>query len=267
MMKDLQGLENTLTEKVVLITGGAGLLGAFFAEAAAREGAYVVLVDVNTEKGEVVTANIKKKTGNQKVSFERCDITSTIEVDQLVERVVENFGKIDGLINNAYPRNKNYGKKFEEVTYTDFCENLDMHLGGYFLMSQKIGFQMMKQKSGNIINMGSIYGFAAPRFDVYDGTLMTMPVEYAAIKGGILNLTKYLASYLGPYNIRVNTISPGGIWDKQPDDFVKKYSDKVLLGKRMANPEDVTGAAIFLLSEASRYITGQNVVIDGGWSL
>jgi NAD(P)-dependent dehydrogenase (short-subunit alcohol dehydrogenase family) len=267
MMKNHQGSENTLAEKVVLITGAAGLLGAFFAEATAREGSTVVLVDVNTEKGENVTSAIRKKTGNQKVLFERCDITDTTEVDKLVERIVEKFGKIDGLINNAYPRNKNYGKKFEEVTYADFCENVDMHLGGYFLMSQRIGIQMMKQKSGNIINMGSIYGFAAPRFDVYEGTPMTMPVEYAAIKGGILNLTTYLASYLGGYNVRVNTISPGGIWDKQPDDFVKKYSEKVLLGKRMANPEDVTGVVLFLLSEASGYVTGQNIVVDGGWSL
>jgi NAD(P)-dependent dehydrogenase (short-subunit alcohol dehydrogenase family) len=126
---------------------------------------------------------------------------------------------------------------------------------------------MKAQKSGNIINIASIYGFAAPRFEIYDGTSMTMPVEYAAIKAGIINLTKYLASYLGGYNIRVNAISPGGLEDRQPASFIKNYSSNVLLGERMANPADITGVLLFLLSKQSQYITGQNIVVDGGWTL
>ena len=126
---------------------------------------------------------------------------------------------------------------------------------------------MIKQNYGNIINMGSIYGFAAPRFKIYEGTGMTNTVEYADIKGVIINLTKYLASYLGKYNIRVNCISPGGKYDHQPEAFLKKYSQKVLLEKRMGNVDDLTGALLFLLSDSSKYITGQNIVVDGGWSL
>ena len=142
-----------------------------------------------------------------------------------------------------------------------------MHMGGYFNITKWVAREMMAQKSGNIINMASIYGFAAPRFEIYDGTSMTMAVEYAAIKGGIINLTKYLASYLGKYNIRVNAISPGGIEDRQPASFIKKYTSNVFLGERMARSDDITGVLLFLLSDQSRYITGQNIIVDGGWTL
>jgi len=169
-------------------------------------------------------------------------------------------------VNNAYPRNENYGRKFEDVTYEDFCQNVNMHLGGYFLITKEISKVMMKQNCGNIVNMASIYGFSAPNFEIYEGTDMTMPVEYAAIKGGIINLTKYLASYLGRYNIRVNAISPGGVFNNQPESFVKKYSEKVVLGKRMANTDDLIGVLLFLLSDASKYMTGQNIVVDGGFT-
>ena len=125
----------------------------------------------------------------------------------------------------------------------------------------------MKQNYGNIINMASIYGFSAPKFEIYEGTDMTMPVEYAAIKGAIINLTKYLASHLGKCNIRVNSISPGGVFNNQPESFVKKYSEKVVLDERMTSTDDIVGVLIFLLSDASKYITGQNVVVDGGFTL
>ncbi len=144
---------------------------------------------------------------------------------------------------------------------------MDMHLGGCFLIIKEISKIMMKQNCGNIVNIASIYGFAAPRFKIYEGTNKTCPVEYAAIKGAIINLTKYLASYLGRYNIRVNAISPGGVFTNEPESFVKKYSEKVVLGKRMAKTDDLTEVLIFLLSEASKYITGQNIVVDGGWTL
>ena len=133
-------------------------------------------------------------------------------------------------------------------------------------MTHEISMVMIKQKAGVIVNMGSQYGFAAPRFEIYNGTDITMPVEYSAIKGGIINLTRYLASYLGKYNIRVNAISPGGVFNNQPKSFVKKYQQRVLLGKRMASVNDLAGVLVFLLSDASGYITGQNIVVDGGWT-
>jgi len=256
-----------LRNKTVIITGGAGLIGSAFSKACAQYNANVIIVDINETSGEKLVNNIIIETQNSNTIFRKCDITNASEIQDLIDIVLNKFGKIDALVNNAYPRNKNYGRKFEDVTFDDFCENVDVHLGGYFLMSQQVSKVMIKQKYGNIINMGSIYGFAAPRFEVYGGTNMTMPVEYAAIKGGILNLTKYLASYLGKNGIRVNAISPGGVHDNQPENFVKKYSDKVVLQERMANPDDLINVLIFLISEASKYITGQNIVVDGGWSL
>jgi NAD(P)-dependent dehydrogenase (short-subunit alcohol dehydrogenase family) len=258
-MLDLKG-------KTVVITGGVGLIGEAFSRACSESGANVAIADIDEQKASKLIEQIKH-SGGQDAFFQRCDITDLSDVQNLANTVLARFGKIDALVNNAYPRNKNYGKKFEEVTYEDFCENVSMHLGGYFLMAKELSKVMIRQNSGTIVNMGSHYGFAAPRFEIYEGTKMTMPVEYAAIKGGIINLTRYLASYLGKYNIRVNTLSPGGVFDNQPESFVRKYSDRVLMGKRMANVDDLTGALLFLLSDASKYITGQNIVVDGGWTL
>lgn len=256
-----------LKNKTVVITGGSGLIGSAFSIVSAKYGANVVIIDINKKKSDNLVKQIKEKTGNDRVIYLKCDITNLNDIKKAIDIILNRFGDINVLVNNAYPRNINYGKKYEDVTYEDFCENINLHVGGYFLIIQQVSKVMMRQNYGNIINIGSIYGFAAPRFEIYEGTEMTTPVEYAAIKGAIINLTKYLASYLGKYNIRVNCISPGGVYDHQPESFVKKYSQKVLLEKRMANVDDLTGALLFLLSDGSKYITGQNIVVDGGWSL
>ncbi len=234
-----------LKNKTVVITGGAGLIGSAFSKACSEHIANVVIVDIDAKKGHNLVKELKKETGNESIIFKTIDV----------------------LVNNAYPRNKNYGRKFEDVTYEDFCENVNMHLGGYFLTTKEISKVMIKQNNGNIINMASIYGFSAPRFEIYKETDMTMPIEYAAIKGAIVNLTRYLASYLGKYNIRVNTLSPGGVFNNQPESFIKKYSEKVVSEKRMENTDDLIGTLIFLVSDASKRMTGQNIVVDGGWTL
>ena len=256
-----------LKNKIIVVTGGTGLLGSVFSKACIGYGAKVVIIDINEEKTNVLIEQIKKETDNCNILFQRCDITNTNDIHNMIDTTLNKYGKIDALVNNAYPRNKNYGRKFEDVSYKDFCENINMHLGGYFLVTKEISKVMIRQNYGNIINMASIYGFSAPRFEVYEGTDMTMPVEYAVIKGGIINLTKYLASYLGKYNIRVNAISPGGVFNNQPESFVKEYSKKVVLEKRMANTDDLIGVLLFLLSDDTRYITGQNIVVDGGFTL
>ena len=258
---------SNLTDKTVIISGGAGLLGSAFSRVCAEFNANVVVLDIDEKRGNELIKTLQKETKNDNIIFQKCDITNAMEIQHLIDTILDNFGKIDALVNNAYPRNSNYGKIFENVEFVDFCENVNMHLGGYFLITQQVAKVMMKQKHGNIINMASIYGFAGPRFEIYEGTKMTVPVEYAAIKGAIINLTKYLASYLGKYNIRVNAISPGGVYDKQPENFTKAYSEKVVLENRMANVDDITNVLVFLLSDGSKYITGQNMIVDGGWSL
>jgi NAD(P)-dependent dehydrogenase (short-subunit alcohol dehydrogenase family) len=187
-------------------------------------------------------------------------------VCKLIDNVIQKHGRIDALVNNAYPHNKNYGRKLEEVTYEDFCENVDMHLGGYFLVAQQFCLAFKKQGYGNLINMSSVYGSIAPRFEVYENTQMTMPVEYAAIKASIEHLTRYFAQYFKGASIRINSLSPGGIAAGQPSSFLKAYNEKCA-SKGMLDAKDLVSALIFLLSDESRFMTGQNLIIDDGFSL
>lgn len=256
-----------LSGKIVIITGAAGLLGRAFCMDVAQAQGTVILADTNEKEGLKLERQINQKFDSEPAVFKNVDITNSGSVKKLITSVMRRFGKIDALVNNAYPRSKNFGRGFEKVTFEDFCDNVNMHLGGYFLMTQQVAKVMVKQNFGNIINMASIYGFAAPRFEIYEGTDMTVPIEYAAIKGAVIILTKYLASYLGGHNIRVNCVSPGGVFNNQSKKFVKNYSRKVLLGKKMAQANDITGALVFLLGDGSKYITGQNFVVDAGWTV
>lgn len=256
-----------LDNKTIIITGGCGLIGEEFTKICVNLNANVIIIDIDERKGNKLVNSIKEEKKINNLYFLKADINSIKDINNLIEFTINKFGKIDALINNAYPRNKHYGRIFEDVTYEDFCENVNINLGGYFLITKEISKIMIKQNHGNIINIASIYGFSAPRFKIYQNTEMTMPIEYSAIKGALINMTKYLASYLGKFNIRVNAISPGGVYDNQPEEFVRKYTEKVLLQNRMAKVSDLTGTLVFLLSDQSNYITGQNITIDGGWSL
>ena len=143
-----------LSDKTVIITGGAGLIGNAFSKACAEYSANVIIVDIDEKRGNELTDDIKRKTKNANIIFQKCDITNVIDIQHLIDLILDKFERIDALVNNAYPRNENYGTKFEDVAFEDFCENVDAHLGGYFLMSQQVAKVMMKQKQGNIINMG-----------------------------------------------------------------------------------------------------------------
>lgn len=260
-------LKSDLENRVVVITGGAGLIGKSFVRAVAENGGIAVIADLDESAGNKVKDEISTELDTDNIDFIKVDITSRESVVGMIDVLANKYNAIDALVNNAYPRNKNYGRKFEDVTYEDFCENVNVHLGGYFLMSQEISRVMVQQNRGVIVNIASIYGFMAPRFELYENASFTSPVEYSAIKGGLLSLTKYLASYLGKHDIRVNAISPGGVHNNQPESFVSQYSKKTIVGHGMAEPDDLTGALVFLLSDASKYITGQNIVVDGGWSI
>ena len=254
-----------LKNTVVVVTGGAGLLGRSFVSAIADHGGVVVVADLNVEAATRVAKEMAVSHPGR-VEAMPLDITDKASVLALIAKTRERYVRIDAVINNAYPRNQNYGRKLEHVTYEDFCENINLHLGGYFLVAQQFGLFFRTQGNGNIINMASIYGTMAPRFKVYAGTAMTMPVEYAAIKAGVIQLTRYFAKYFQGDGIRVNSLSPGGIMDRQPEAFLQKYKAHCN-AKGMLDPSDVAGALLFLLSDASKYITGQNLVVDDGYSL
>ena len=243
---------NKLKDRIVIVTGGNGLLGKEIISKIKEEGAFCINIDINHDTSD-------------DLSTIKCDITDTASIDTCVKLIVDRYNKIDGLVNNAYPRTTDWGNKFEEIEFKKKKKNIDFQLNSYFYFSQQVAKQMIHQKSGSIINMASVYGIVGPDFTVYDGTTMTMPAAYSAIKGGLINLTRYLASYLGPNNIRVNTISPGGIFDSQNPVFVKNYSKKVPM-RRMGLPEDISPSVVFLLSDGAKYITGQNLAVDGGWT-
>lgn len=243
---------NRLSNKVVIVTGGNGLLGKEFIRAIRAEGAVCLNFDVNHE------------THLDQFSI-KCDITNSYSIVEAIKLVINNFGKIDGLVNNAYPRTADWGSKFEDIDLDSWRNNVDWQLNSYFYLTQQVVFQMEKNKQSSIVNIGSMYGVVGPDFTVYDGTNMTMPAAYSAIKGGIVNFTRYLSSYLGPRQIRVNVVSPGGIFDNQNNNFVENYSRKVPL-RRMGNPEDISPSVVFLLSDEAKYITGQNIIVDGGWT-
>lgn len=251
-----------LEDKIIVVTGGAGLLGREFCKMIVNNGGVAIIAELNTDLGN----QIKGEIGSDKVFVEKLDITNSESVNKLIEILYSKFGRIDALVNSAYPRNKNYGKHFFDVEYSDFCENLGMNLGGYFLSSQQFAKFFEKQGHGNIINMSSIYGVIAPRFEIYEGTTMTTPPEYSAIKGGLLHLTKYMAKYFKGKNIRVNAISLGGLQDKQPEIFLQAYKKKCL-NKGMLSPNDISGTLLYLLSDFSHYVNGQNIVVDGGFVL
>jgi len=255
-----------LKGKTIVITGGAGLLGRELCVSAAKEGGTVVIADIDLSKTESLAGIINESVPDAGAFGVLLDITDADSIRAAIRLIVGRTGKIDALVNSAYPRNRQYGKKFEDVSYESFCENVNLHLGGYFLASKEFALHFKAIGSGHVINMSSIYGTVAPRFEIYDGTSMTMPVEYSAIKSGVVHLMKYMAKYFKGTSVRFNCISPGGIRNGQPESFLDRYA-QYSSTKGMLDPADLCGTLVFLLSDASRFINGQNIIVDDGWSL
>lgn len=240
-----------LKDKVIIVTGGSGLIGE------------AIVKDIIRKGGAAINADISLETDLDK-GLIRMDITSEESVIEGIERITKHFGKIDGLVNNAYPRTKDWGTKFEDISLDSWRSNVDMQMNSSFLMIQKVMPFLLRSK-GCIVNIASIYGVVGNDFSVYENTNINTAAPYAAIKGGIINLTRYLCSYYGKKGIRVNCVSPGGIFDHQHEVFVDNYERKVPLG-RMGNADDISPAVSFLLSNEAKYISGQNLIVDGGWT-
>lgn len=242
---------NSLNDKIIIVTGGSGLLGGEIIKDLKIKGATAINADIN------VKSDLSAKTVN-------VDITSETSIIEAIRLVVDFYGKIDGLVNNAYPRTKDWGAKFEDITYESWKTNVDMQMNTTFLFIQKIIPSLLKTK-GSIVNMTSIYGVVGNDLTIYENTNINTAAPYSAIKGGVINFTRYLASYYGKQGIRINCVSPGGIFDNQNPIFVNNYEKKVPMG-RMGRPDDIAPAVSFLLSSEAKYITGQNLIVDGGWT-
>lgn len=259
-------MNQLLTNKIILVTGGSGLLGAEFIHAIASSGALAIIADVNKDAGLTLKEKINSHALSGKADYIHLDITNKQSIIHAIESIASQYGKIDALVNNAYPRNKQYGRSLMDVEYSDFCDNMNLNLGGYFLTSQHFASYFLQQGYGNIINIASIYGVVAPKFEIYNQTQMTMPVEYAVIKSGLIHLTKYFAKFFKGQNIRVNALSPGGILDAQPVEFVAAYKEECL-NKGMLDKTDLVGSLLYLLSDLSQCVNGQNLIVDDGFTL
>ena len=255
-----------LQNKVVVITGGAGLIGRAFVSAILESGGTAIIADVNTEQSESIQQALTEGDNNNKLDVVALDITSKSSLTACIEYVNDKYGRIDALVNNAYPRNPRYGRHFFDVEYDDFVENVGLNLGGYTLASQCFARYFKNQGHGNIVNIASVYGVIAPKFEIYENTNMTTPVEYAVIKSALIHLGKYISKYYRGKSVRVNTISPGGISDGQPEEFINRYNEQCN-SVGMLSPVEIANVLIFLLSEASKGISGQNIVVDDGFVL
>ncbi len=243
-----------LKDKVIIVTGGNGLIGNSIIKYLFKNQVIVINFDIADASSVECTEYIC------------CDITNSIEVENSINFILHKYNKIDGLVNNAYPRTLDWANKLEDVTLDSWSTNIGIQLNSLFYITKLVMQKMVIQNSGSIVSIASIYGMVGNDFNIYENTNgMTSPPAYSAIKGAIINYTRYLASYLGKYNIRVNTVSPGGVFNHQHTNFVKQFESKVPL-KRMASPDDIAPSVAFLLSNESSYITGHNLVVDGGWT-
>ena len=265
-----------LSGRVAVVTGGAGLLGAEFCRTLAEAGAAVVVVDLNASASQA-TADALTKNGYEVLAVPT-DITNPTSVNGLVEKVLSTFGRLDVLVNSAAldPKFDAEAMKkgitpgaFEDYPLDQWNAALGVNLTGMFLVTQACVRPMIEQgKKGSIINICSTYGLNGPDQRIYikgGERVAFKPVYYTVTKAGVMGFTKYLAAYYAETEIRVNALTPGGVFNNHEDYFVKNYSAKTILG-RMAKQDEMNGALLFLASDASSYMTGNNVVVDGGWT-
>lgn len=252
-----------LDGKVAIVTGGAGLLGPEFGSALAEQGAIVVLVDVSEEK-VVAAAHSLTSFGGKTLGL-RADITDPASVATMVNEVLAAFGKIDILVNGAAGRTPGFFAAFEEYALSDWNAVVSANLTGTFLCCQAVGRHMKQNGGGSIINTSSIYGVVAPDQRIYEGSSINTPAVYSASKAGVVGLSRYLSTYWAKDNIRVNTITPGGVFNHQDPAFVREYETRTPMG-RMGRAHELRGAIVFLASDMGSYVTGHNLIVDGGWT-
>jgi NAD(P)-dependent dehydrogenase (short-subunit alcohol dehydrogenase family) len=265
-----------LTGRVAILTGGAGLLGRQYTRTLLEAGAKVIVADVQPEQAASAAGAAVAEVGGEAIGW-GLDVRRKADVDNMATAVKSRYGRIDILINNAAIDPKfdsavasQQANTFEEYPLELWQQSLDVNLTGAFLCSQAVGKVMVAQRRGAIVNICSTYGVVAPDQRLYKREGETeqklfKPAPYSVTKAGIAHLTRYLAAYWGGQGIRVNTLTPGGVFNSQDDEFVTKYSARTPLG-RMADKSEMSGAMLFLVSDASSYMTGANLVVDGGWT-
>lgn len=262
-----------LNGKTAVVTGGLGILGKRFCAGLAEFGASVAVVDLDEAAAAEFAGELTRKYGTKCIGA-ACDVSSPDDVRNMVEKVVSEFSEINILHNNAATKTEDLNAlfaPFEEYSPEEWRRVMAVNLDGMFLTAQAVGAQMVRQqKGGSIIQTSSIYGILAPDQRIYEGSrylgrTINTPAVYSASKAAVLGLSRYLAAYWAEQNIRVNTLTPGGNESGQNETFIRNYSARVPMG-RMCRPDELVAALVYLASDASSYVTGQNLVVDGGLS-
>jgi NAD(P)-dependent dehydrogenase (short-subunit alcohol dehydrogenase family) len=261
----------SLNRKVAVVTGALGILGKHFCEGLAAFGADVGVIDLDQKACELFARKLVKKYRIRSVGV-GCDVSDPASVKSMIKTIVRSLGGVDILHNNAASKSgdlKAFFESFEKYSLDEWRKIMSVNLDGMFLVAQAVGNEMARRKrGGSIIQTASIYGIMAPDPRIYEGSYylggaINTPAVYSASKAGVVGLTKYLATYWAPKGIRVNTLVPGGVRSGQNDNFIKRYSARIPMG-RMAQPTEMIGALIYLASDASSYVTGQKIIVDGG---
>ncbi len=261
----------SLDHRTAVVTGALGLLGKKHCEALAMAGAQVVVADIREEAAVAFAADL----GTQHMGI-GLDVTDPASVTALRDKVMARYGRIDILVNNAAindmfenPAMAAELSAFENYPLDAFQRSIDVNITGVFLCAQILGKVMADKGKGSIINIASTYGMVGPDQSIYRNEqgeqIFYKSAAYPVTKGAVINFTRFLAAYWGAKGVRVNTLSPGGVTNNQDDFFIHNYSAKTLLG-RMARPDDYQGALVYLASDAAAYMTGANLVVDGGWT-
>lgn len=262
-----------LDGRIAMITGGAGMLAQEFAKALLDQGAAVVMADVDGTRCEERVAAILKDGSDdikQRALAVELDVSRKDQWEKVAQQILRRFGKIDILVNNAAitnaTRSEGYSADFSEFKTDDWQQIMGVNLTGTFLGCQVVGGNMVARGKGAIINIASLYGVTSPNHRIYGGTGVAQPVAYSVSKAGVIALTRYLATLWAEKGVRVNSLTPGGVFDNQSESFLSRYGNLSPMG-RMAERQEMRGALIYLASDASSYCTGHNLVVDGGWTV
>jgi NAD(P)-dependent dehydrogenase (short-subunit alcohol dehydrogenase family) len=257
--------------KVAIVTGGVGILGRHFCAGLAESGASVAVVDLQEGKAFELAQALAERYKGKTIGI-GCDVSNPESVRTMVEKMVAEFGEINILHNNAAGKSDDldtFFAPFEEYSLDQWRQIMAINLDGMFLVAQAVGKQMVAQgKGGSIVQTASIYGLMAPDHRIYEdsfylGRQISTPAVYTASKAAVIGLTKYLSTYWADKGIRVNTLTPGGTESGQNDEFIRRYSARIPMN-RMADANEMVGALLYLASDASSYVTGQNIIVDGG---